>query len=158
MIKNKLNKHYDGGIFPHALLTLLVYAEDRLLKYEEKIETGKLLSLFLIVYSKYDFLNYVVAEPGRKLITKEEYPIPKYIYLPNYKNILIKDAFDENNLIVTGFTKSSKNSSVNEQCEKIQNLFRLLLGVCKRNFSKYLTSNNLKENDFELILDLINAK
>ena len=158
MIKNKLNKHYDGGIFPHALLTLLVYAEDRLLKYEEKIESGKLLSLFLIVYSKYDFLNYVVAEPGRKLITKEEYPIPKYIYLPNHKNILIKDAFDESNLIVTGFTKSSKNSSVNEQCEKIQNLFRLLLGVCKRNFSKYLTSNNLKENDFELILDLINAK
>ena len=158
MIKNKLYKHYDGGIFSHALLSLLVYAEDRLLKYEEKIESGKLLSLFLIVYSKYDFLNNVVAEPGRKLISKEEYPIPKDINLYTYNNILIKDAFDENNLMITGFTKNSKKISGNEQCEKIQKTFRLLFGVCKTYLSKYLTNNNLKENDIEFILDLINAK
>ena len=158
MIKNKLYKHYEGGIFSHALLSLLVYAEDRLLKYEEKIESGKLLSLFLIVYSKYDFLNNVVAEPGRKLISKERYPIPKDIILYTCNNILIKDAFDENNLMVTGFTKNSIKNSGNEQCEKIQKTFRRLFGVCKTYLSKYLTNNNLKENDIEFILDLINAK
>ena len=60
--------------------------------------------------------------------------------------------------MVTGFTKNSIKNSGNEQCEKIQKTFRRLFGVCKTYLSKYLTNNNLKENDIEFILDLINAK
>ena len=149
-----LNIIYKGGMNPHSLLILLTYIKDRLLDCGEKINAGKLISLFCFEYSKFNY-NYVIEKPSKRLRTKHEYIEEKKNEFNIDKrilddiNITIEDAFNEKNLIVCGFAP--------EKFIEIIKIFKILLEECK-NMYLYFNDNKNKINNycnFEFVLYLI---